>query len=252
MTGPSSQELQLQDEQMNFYKEGAQQAATVFGEDQSLLQMMQSVYAPILQAGPSQKGFSEGEFENLNTQVTEGTASDYQAAARAVSASEAAQGGGNNPLAIGGENQAREEVALAAAGKESEEQSKVLQADYEQGYKNYVNAGEELATVASDLNPVPYENAAISAGKAASDTALGISKQKTSWLAPVLGAASSLAGSAMSKMGSGSSSSNGGKYDNYGYSSGYSNGYGNSGGGSGGTGGGYYGGGTGSGGDYVG
>ena len=64
MSGPSSQQLQLQDEQMQFYQQGQQESQTAFSEQQDLLKQMEQVYSPILAKGPNQEGFS-GEEKRL-------------------------------------------------------------------------------------------------------------------------------------------------------------------------------------------
>lgn len=188
MSGPSSTQIQLQQEQADFYAQGIQQSQTVFGEDQALLKEMEAVYNPILAKGPNQRGFSTEESNNLKAQSVEGTASNYSRAARAVNESIAAEGGGDNPLPSGGEEQLKEEVAASSAGEQSREESQIEQADYAQGEHEFEFAGSELAAASGRLNPTAYSSAATGAGSAAEKTAEAINAEQNSWLAPVLGA----------------------------------------------------------------
>jgi hypothetical protein len=201
MSGPSSSQLQLQQEQMAFYQQGVQESQTAFAEDQGLLKQMEAVYSPILAKGPNQEGFSGAEKGNLDAQAIQGTASNYSQAARAVGEQGSAEGGGDNPLPSGGATQAKEEVATAAAGQESSEESQILQADYAQGYNEFTQAGGALATASSQLNPTAYEGSATGAGTAAENTANQINQEQNSWIAPVLGAAGALGGAAISTFG---------------------------------------------------
>jgi hypothetical protein len=192
MSGPSSQQLQLQTDQLDFYQQGMQEAAATFGEDQSLLSQMEAVYQPILAKGPNTNAFAGAEQNALDAQAIEGTASNYTQAARAVGEETAAEGGGNNPLPSGASEQLKGEVATRAAGQESSEEEQILEAGYAQGEKEFENAGNELATVSGQLNPVGYANAATGEGNAAETTANQINKERNSWMAPVLGALGSL------------------------------------------------------------
>ena len=74
MCGATAAQTNLQNEQAQFYQTANQEAAQTYGEDQALLQQMQSVYAPILAKGPNQEGFSAAETQDLNSQAVEGTA----------------------------------------------------------------------------------------------------------------------------------------------------------------------------------
>lgn len=192
MSGPSSTQLQLQQEQADFYKQAIGESNTTFAEAQDLLSQMKAVYDPILAKGPNQEGFSDAEKSNLNAQTEEGTAGNYARAARGVGEVLAAEGGGDNPLPSGGSAQLRSEVAESAASEQSKEQSQILQADYAQGYKEFEDATGALATASGELNPVAYEGAATGAGSAAEKTASDINSEENSWETAALGAVGSI------------------------------------------------------------
>jgi hypothetical protein len=196
MSGPSATQLNLQQEQADFYQEGMQESTTAFGEQQALLSQMEAVYDPILAKGPNQEGFSTAEENNLNAQATEGTATNYAGAAKAVNEELASEGGGTNPLPTGGATQLKEEVAASAAAQQSGEENQIIQANYAQGYNEFEGATQALATASGELSPTSYESAATSAGSAAEQTANQINQEENSWEAPVLGAIGAIGGAA--------------------------------------------------------
>jgi len=210
MSGPSSQQLTLQQDQLDFYQQGVQEATANYGEQQDLLAQMEAVYNPILAKGPNAPGFSPAEQAALDAQAIQGTAGNYTQAARAVGENVAAEGGGNNPLPAGGGTELKAQVAEKAAADESAQQQEILQASYATGEKEFENAGSALATASGQLNPAGYESAATSAGSSAETTANQINKEENSWLAPVLGAFGSLGGGALSKLGIGGGGGGGG------------------------------------------
>jgi hypothetical protein len=198
VSGPSSEQLQLQAEQVQFYQQGIQQSQTTFAEQQDLLKQMKQVYDPILAKGPNQEGFSDAEKSALTSEAVQGTAGNYSRAARAVNEGIAAEGGG--PLPSGQSEELRSEVAQSAAGEQSKEEDQILQADYAQGYSEFEGATSALATASHELNPVAFENAATSAGSSAEKTASDINAEQNSWLAPVMGAIGTLGSAAIGKI----------------------------------------------------
>src|SRR5271156_1227843 len=135
MSGPSSQQLTLQQDQLDFYQQGVQEATANYGEQQDLLAQMEAVYNPILAKGPNAPGFSPAEQAALDAQAIQGTAGNYTQAARAVGENVAAEGGGNNPLPAGGGTELKAQVAEKAAADESAQQQEILQASYATGEK---------------------------------------------------------------------------------------------------------------------
>lgn len=199
MCGPDQSQVDLESKQAAFYDEMTKQDATNYGEDQAILQQMQSVYAPILAKGPNQFGFSQGETNALNTQATEGVATNYAAAGKALHEAQAARGGGNDYLPSGVDQQTDEELAGSAAGQLSGEQLGIRQAGYTQGYNEFTQATNALEGTASLLNPNGTSTAATSAGSAAGQTAKDISDANNSWMAPLAGAVGAIGGAATAK-----------------------------------------------------
>lgn len=192
MCGATSEQKQLQAAQIDFYKESVKEAETAFGESQAMLTSIKSIYDPILAKGINQKGFSDEERTNLDTQIKEGTASNFQKASRAANEQMATLGGGNNPMPTGGQEQLKEEVANAAATEESRQQSQVITADYAQGRENFVQATNAELAASAQLNPVNFNEAATGAGSAAEKTASDIAAADSSWVNAALGAVGSI------------------------------------------------------------
>ena len=192
MCGATQQQQQLESEQAAFYQEATQESNTAFAQQQALHQEMLSVYAPILQAGPSQEGFSQQEKDVLNAQAIEGTAENYEQAARATNERIAAQSGGQPSLPTGGQIQLQEELATSAAAEKSKEQTQIQEASFAQGEQNFANATSAVEGVSGELNPVAYEGAATGSGSAAATTANQIAEENNSWVNAALGAAGSL------------------------------------------------------------
>jgi len=196
MCGASSEQKQTYAEQNAFYGQLTSEYATVFGEDQSILNEMTAIYKPILEAGPNQKGFSSEEETALRTQATEGTAQNYQKAAVALSESLNARGGGDTYIPSAADEEIKAELASSAAGQESREQLGITEENYAQGRAQFNAASSVLATEAGLLNPTGFAGATTGAGSAAAQTANEITQANNSWIAPVLGAVGGVLGQA--------------------------------------------------------
>jgi hypothetical protein len=199
MCGPSAAQEQLQSSQAQFYDQLRQQDSTQYGEDQAILTQMQSVYAPILAAGPDQFGFTQAESNDLNTQATEGVATNYANAGKALREEQASEGGGNSYLPSGVNEQEKEQLAESASGQQSTEQQQIRQAGYQQGYNKFVQASSALQGTAALLNPNGAANAANAAGSAEGTTAAQIAAENESWMAPLAGAVGAVGGAATAK-----------------------------------------------------
>src|ERR1700761_3428275 len=124
-----------------------------FGKFNSILDSLTASFKPILDAGPNQEGFSGAEKTALNTQATEGVASNYNKALTATNQNISAAGGGNAFLPFGGADEAKENVALASAQQQSAEENQITKADYATGRANYFGAASALGSAAGMINP---------------------------------------------------------------------------------------------------
>ena len=187
----TSDQSNLEQEQMDAYTQAQTLAKQQYGEQSAIYNSMNNILSPILQAGPSQEGFSADEKTNLNSQAIEGTAENYKNAATAVGEGEAAKGGGL-PMQGGPQQQIGEEIATSAAGNLSNQQSQIRQADYDQGQKDWLTAVNGEGSIAAGENPLGFETAATGAGTSADSEANTIAGEDNSWINATLGAVSSV------------------------------------------------------------
>jgi hypothetical protein len=199
MCGPDQAQVDLEQNQAQFYAQLRQQDQTLFGEDQGILQQLQSVYAPILAAGPNQYGHSDAEDTLLNSQATEGVARNYRAASTALKEEQAAEGGGNSYLPSGAHESAEAQLNAAAAGTLSDERMQIKQAGFDQGYKQFSQATTALEGASSLMNPAGTAAVANQAGSDENATSSAIAQENSSWMAPLAGAVGAIGGAATAK-----------------------------------------------------
>lgn len=192
MCGATDAQVQLGGEEMQAYKEAQQLTQEQYSNQQAILSKLTPQFESIFAQGPNQEGYSQPEEDTINSQVLEGTATNYKQAATAVNEEQAAEGGGNIPLPTGEQVAERERVAESAAQEQSQEQTQVKEAGYQQGYKQYLDAASGLEGVAGEENPLGYESAATSSGTAAADTENQIASEQNSWVNAAIGAASAV------------------------------------------------------------
>lgn len=201
MCGPSATEMELQQEQADFYKTAISESAAVFGQQQELQQQIEGMFMPILKRGPSAMGFSQDELNVLNSQAVEGTAENYQRASKALMTKLAAQGGGQMPGLTGAQAQLEQELAASSAQEQAREQTQIQESGYQQGYQEFQDATKAIGAVSDQLNPTSYMGQTTRAGSAAATTAANIVQQQDSWMNAAIGAAGALGGAAIGKGG---------------------------------------------------
>jgi hypothetical protein len=192
--GASAEQNELSAEEAQAYQTSATMTAEQYANQQAIYGPLTQQFQSILAKGPDQQGFSAGEEEDLDAQAVEGTAENYQAAARAVGEQTAAEGGGTNPLPTGAEAELKEQVANSAAQTESGEEEQIQQADYGQGRQNYQNAESGLLGIATGEDPLGFENAETSSAGAANSEANAVQSANDSWIYAALGAAGEVGG----------------------------------------------------------
>lgn len=194
--GPTQQQLDLQTEEANFYRTQVEAYNTAYANFKTLQDALNQQFAPVLAAGPGQKGFTTAEENDLKAQAKTGTAINFQHAAEAANANVAARGGGNDLTNItsGGAAQLNNELAATAAATESAQELGVDEANYATGRANYDKAVSGEEELAAGWNPNSFAGSADSAGKVASDQANEIAKEQQSVWGNVMGALSGVAG----------------------------------------------------------
>lgn len=193
--GSSSQQNQIESSQQSFYNTLTAESQQVFGQGSALYANMLKVFQPIFDAGPNQKGFSPEESAALDTQATEGVASNYDKAATALGEQAAGAGGGNEYIPSGEAEQQKDELASAAAGQESSEQNQILEDNYATGRENWEAAEQGLLGAGGVYSPATaLFGQTTNAGSAASETADQIAQENNSWMGAVGGMLGAAAG----------------------------------------------------------
>src|ERR1700722_8571095 len=118
LCGATKQQNQIAQSQQGFMTQAQQQASTVFGSSSQVFNTLQSTFAPIVAAGPSQQGFSQQQLSNLNSEAITQTGTEYKNEKEAVGNAEAAVGGGNTALPSG-TTAATDEQLAANAGNQT-------------------------------------------------------------------------------------------------------------------------------------
>jgi hypothetical protein len=192
--GASSDQTQINQEQMDFYKNLNTQYTQVFGQDQAITGALTSAFTPILNAGPTQAGFSLPETTALNTEATENVAQNYAAAQKATAQILAARGGGNTLLPSSVDANLLAQNTNLAAQQRSQAQNQITTDSYNQGRQNWLTAANVLGSTAGLLNPTGYAAAATNSGSAAADEANKITSQNNSVWNSVIGSLGNVAG----------------------------------------------------------
>jgi len=194
MCGATDDQKDIGTEQKDFYKSLTDQYSQIFAQQQGIVTALTSAFMPILQAGPSQTGFSDAQDTAMRTQNTENVATDYAAAQRATSQILAARGGGNTMLPSSVTSNILAKNVNAAAATRASGDLAITNANYERGYQNFGMASNILGSTAQLINPNSYSGQATTAGGAASTTANQIAAANFAPWGGVMGAAGSILG----------------------------------------------------------
>jgi hypothetical protein len=197
MCGPSQQEKDIAASQKQAYDTLTSSYQTTFGQQQAITSSLTNMFTPILNAGPTQGGYSPDQLASLNTQAGEKVATDYAQAQRATANILAARGGGNTLLPDSTTANATAATANAAAQARSQAQNQITQNNYAQGYQNWQNAAGVLSNTANIINPLGYAGQSTTAGQAASSTAQAMAAQSNSIWNAAIGALGGIGGAAL-------------------------------------------------------
>jgi len=137
MCGPTSAQQNLQGSEQQFMQELQQNYATNFRDQQQVLNHLNSVLSPIVQAGPNQTGFSPSERAAFNTQAINTTGAASAMAQRRIANETAGRGEGGNLGEAGNVAALKANAASAAAGQLSSEELGITEADYATGRSNF-------------------------------------------------------------------------------------------------------------------
>ena len=198
MCGDNTDLKNISTEQDDFYKKLSAHYDEVFGQNQAITGALTSAFLPILQAGPSQTGFSQGQENALRTQNVENVATDYGQAQRATAQILAARGGGNTLLPSSVDANILAQNTNAAAQARSTGDLGITNANYAQGYQNWNTAANVLGSTAGLLNPTGYSGVANTAGSDAAATSKAAADVAFAPWGAAFGALGSIGGAAAS------------------------------------------------------
>lgn len=195
MCGASQEQKQTYQAQSQFLQTLTKAYQTQFAGQQAILSELTKTFEPILAAGPSQEGFSEGEKTALNTQATEQVGQNYANLQKTLANREAASGGGDVFLPSGAASERALELGTSAANQLSGEQNTIQLNDYATGRQNFLEAANALGGVSSQMNPIGYAGATINEGNATANTADQIAAANNAWMGALGGAIGGIGGS---------------------------------------------------------
>ena len=217
--GASAAQNNLANSQSQFYNTLQSDYGQQFANQNAILGTLTNTLNPIIQAGPNQFGFSQGETNALNSQAIQGTGQQYNNAAASLKANQAAEGGGNALLPSGVASSQQASLAAQGANQASSELLGIQNAGYQQGHSQYEQAVGQLGGVASQYNPNGVAGAANSAGSSAFGSATEVNKENQAaspWgiISPLIGGAlsgltSGLTGGLLGGFGGGGNGSSG-------------------------------------------
>lgn len=196
MCGPTGEQKALEAKQAAFYDTMTKHYEDVYGKQSAILGELTKVLQPIVDKGPSQRGFSDAEHTALETTAKESTANNFAQAETALNENIAARGG-SDFLPSGADLQLKEGLVATGAAAQSQQELGIETADWEQGRSNWQAATGALGGVANQFNPNGTASVANESGSAAGTTANQIAEASNSMWGSVIGGLSGIAGSAV-------------------------------------------------------
>jgi hypothetical protein len=199
--GPSAPETATAGQQSSTAQQLASNYGSQFGAQSAITSNLTNILNPIAEAGPDQQGFGANETAAINTDIGQGTGTNYAHADQALQTQEAGRGGGAESLPSGVNAQLGAGIATSAAQTQSNEQLGATEANYAQGRANFGNAVSGLDTVAGIENPLGYAGAATGANQAAFGDEQSIQQQQNQWIQDTAGLVGGLGSAAIGAYG---------------------------------------------------
>jgi hypothetical protein len=200
MCGPTSTQTKLEGSEQQFMQELMSNYSTNFGEQQQVLNHLNSVLSPILQAGPNQTGFSPSETAALNTQAIDTTGAGAANTERAIANETAGRNDSGNLAEAGNVAALKAGAASAAEGQLSNEELGITEANYATGRSNFNNAvsAEEGVSGQFGSGAASTMGGATSANTTAFGEATQIAQEQAQEEADIAGGITSLASGGVS------------------------------------------------------
>jgi hypothetical protein len=170
-----------------------QEGAQIFGQDSSVFNSLVGNYMPIANAGPSQLGFSGGQYNAMTAANVQNYGAAYRNAAAALGTSQVAGGAGRFgaeiPVVSGTNVGKNAMLASGFAQGTASGQNQILAQDYAQGNANWKQAMTGLQTAPSVMNNAAMFSGQIQSGLATEmNNAQAQDARSNWWVKPVEGA----------------------------------------------------------------
>lgn len=172
----------------SFSDDMVNQAQSVFGADNTIFNDMMKSYSSIVNAGPSQQGFSQAELNAKNAAAITNNANQFRNVAGAVKSGQAAFGGGNTVSGSGVTTGQNLQVANAAAANTANDLNQITQQNYDTGRSNFFNAAQLEQKLPDVYGNLPGVDSQAQGGLNASlKEQQSLDTQAGWWKAPVMG-----------------------------------------------------------------
>lgn len=191
MCGSTSNQNEVNTEQIQFMKQLSDQYSTEYAGNQAILNNLTSSLTPIIQAGINQQGYSPAELTALNSQATQQSGQAYAQEAQALNENMGAAGGGNVFMPSAAHEAITAGLGASAENNLSNQKLGITQNNYATGRQNYTGAVGMLAGVPGALQGANNGNAGAftNSGNAAASEANTIQQANDSWMGLVGGLA---------------------------------------------------------------
>lgn len=195
--GPSSEQESIAKSQSSFASELANDYATMFNFDSSVLSDLRTASSSLVAAGPNQHGYNSAVLNALNTQLINSNAAGYRNSVAAVRNFMAGQGGGAaSGVTSGIAAQIQGDIAAQASNALTAGQTNVMMKDYDIGRQNWLT-GLQTETSLAGLAGKQAESlgsSTIGAQEGAYKSAKNVQDEKNAARGSIMGAIAGLAG----------------------------------------------------------
>jgi hypothetical protein len=174
-----------------------QQAQQVFGDSNAVFNTMNNSYQSVVNAGPSQEGYSAAQMSALNSAVITNNAQQYKNVSGAARIAQSGQvgAGGAGAVNSGATESQNLGIAEAAAQSTAAGLNQNVQNDWAQGNQNYWNAAKGETTLPGVFDPATQAGTAATGSTTANfEDAQQMDTQNHQWVSSVVGLAGGVIG----------------------------------------------------------
>jgi hypothetical protein len=186
--GTHSAETAVANQEQAYTSTMMQEGAQIFGQDSSVFNSLVGNYMPIANAGPSQLGFSGGQYNAMTAANVQNYGAAYRNAAAALGTSQAAGGAGRFgaeiPVVSGTNIGKNAMLASGFAQGTASGQNQILAQDYAQGNTNWKQAMQGLQAAPSVMNNSAMFSGQIQSGLATEMNNAQAQDARANWWVP--------------------------------------------------------------------